>query len=299
MVAVLERVPLVERTSFRIGGEARFFVEPVDAQQLGAALQWASQRDLPVFVLGGGSNTLIADAGYDGLVISTLALHGIRELPPASDGAPRLTVRSGTPLKRLIHDTLQRGWGGLEHFVGIPGTVGGAVYGNAGSRGHEFGEFVERLCLLDRMGRQSWVPGDQVSWRYRSSGLGEGVVAEVVLRLTPGERAAMTATARELFNLKRRTQPLQEPSAGCVFRNPPGAHAGELIDRLGFKGMRVGGARVSEHHANFIVNEGGARAADVRQLIERIQGAARSRFGVDLVREIVTPKSLSAWPESS
>lgn len=280
--------PLRDRTSFRIGGHASQLVEPTDLDSLVRCVRGAREVGVPVLTLGGGTNLLLPDGGFEGLVIST-AHFTDDEIP--DDGEFRLRVRPGTPLKRVIHAGLKRGWAGLEYFVGIPGTIGGAVYGNAGSRGYGIKDYVERLLLVDRDGETHSIRGDELPWEYRYSGIGSSLVAEIVLRLGPGDRREMGGRARDLFNLKRDTQPLQAASAGCVFRNPPGQYAGQLIENAGLKGMAVGDARVSDQHANFIVNEGTASARDVHQLVERVRTVVRQKFDVWLQREIITPGS--------
>lgn len=278
--------PLRERTSFRIGGRARRLATPATLTELRAVLQWAHSERLPVFALGGGTNTLLPDEGFEGL---TLSFESFVDDQIVEESPSQLLVRAGTPLRRVIHEALRRGLEGLEHFVGIPGTIGGAVYGNAGTRGFELGDCVERLHVFDRDGSDSWVDGSQLPWEYRSSGLGPRLVAEVVLRLRPGKKEEIAARARDLFNLKRRTQPLQAASAGCVFRNPDGLHAGALIERAGLKGTVIGGARVSHQHANFVVNDGTATALDVERLLDHISAVVNELYSVSLQREIVTP----------
>lgn len=285
---------LDQHTSFHIGGKADYFAEPCNREQLSRAVTWAGDHGLPWFVLGGGTNTLMPDSGYPGLVIS-MAAYADEEFREV--GERGLLCLPGTPLRRVIHASLKRGWSGLESFVGIPGTIGGAVYGNAGSRGHSMSERVVRVLLLSETGELEWVPGDAIPWAYRNSGIGARVIAEIELGLEPGDRTAIAQAAKELFNLKRETQPLQAWSAGCVFRNPPGEFAGELIERAGLKGQRQGGAVVSPRHANFIVNEGAATAADVTGLIARIQAVVREQFGVQLQREIVSPRLPGPDPE--
>ncbi|MEM7166347.1 MAG: UDP-N-acetylmuramate dehydrogenase [Planctomycetota bacterium] len=288
--SVLVNQPLSERTSFRIGGRARWFTEPESQEQLEEALAWAAAAGLPLFVLGGGTNTLIPDEGFSGLVVSMGSYVGIERLDAVDDDLRHVSTLPGTPLRRVIHETMKWGLAGLERFVGIPGTIGGAVYGNAGGRGAEIGDFVKSVTVYDA-GQLSTLSGSEIEWRYRSSGLGSRIILEVTLGLPQGERRQVTEVAKELFNKKRASQPLRAASAGCVFRNPPGEHAGALIERAGLKGESVGGARVSDQHANFIVNDGGATADDVAQLIARIQERVRQMFGVELQHEIVVPSA--------
>lgn len=287
---ILRDQPLHDRTSFRIGGKARWFAEPGTREELLVALEWARAHGVPRFILGGGTNTLIADAGFSGLVVSMDALRGLSFDAGAAASAPagNVTTLPGTPLKHVIHETMKWGLEGLERFVGIPGTIGGAVYGNAGGRGAEIRDYVASVTVYDD-GEIITLNGGDLDWRYRSSGLGTRAILEVGLRLLPGQRKQVSQVAKELFNLKRASQPLQAWSAGCVFRNPPGEAAGELIERVGLKGARIGGAQVSDHHANFIVNDGEATAADVAALIARVQECVREQLGIELEHEIVVP----------
>ncbi|MEE8142665.1 MAG: FAD-binding protein, partial [Planctomycetota bacterium] len=232
---ILRRESLREHTSLRVGGRCRFLAQPRSVADLSRLLMWRERRGLPFFTLGGGTNTLFHDHEFDGVVIAFAGLTGTRVL----DGH-RLSVLPGTPLKRVVKQTLQLGWQGLESFVGIPGTLGGAVYGNAGGSSGGIGALVHRLRLMDPDGCEEWCPGARLPWRYRSSGIGNRVIAEVILKLAPGNRARVMHTAREVMAHKVQTQPLSLSSAGCVYRNQEGRSAGHLIEAAGLKGARIG-----------------------------------------------------------
>jgi UDP-N-acetylmuramate dehydrogenase len=248
---------------------------------------------MPVTVLGGGSNVLIADAGLRGIVIR---VHGG---DVAHVDATRIRADGGVTINGLVRWTIGHGVAGLEAWAGTPGTVGGAIHGNAHFRGRLISELIESVTLASVTGEVSEVPVRDMDFGYDHSRLhrtGE-VVLSAVFAVSPGTPADLRAVARESLAFRKRTQPLESASAGCVFQNPDPARdivpsgipasAGALVDRAGLKDARAGRARVSTTHANFIVNEGGATAEEIRQLIERCKQDVQSRFGVGLREEIV------------
>jgi UDP-N-acetylmuramate dehydrogenase len=285
--------PLAPLTTFRIGGPADWLLDVRGSAETERALAIARAAGVGVTILGGGSNVLVADRGIRGLV---LRVHGGEVVAPAP-GCVR--ADAGVTVNGLVRWTIARGLGGLEAWAGTPGTVGGAIYGNAHFQGRLIGECVSRVRVAPRQGAPADLGPEAMEFGYDESRLQR--TGEVLLwaefRTTPGEPAALREIARASLGFRKRTQPLAMPSAGCVFRNPePGrdvlpdgvpASAGALVDRAGLKGARAGGAMVSPTHANFIVNAGGATAADVRALVERCRAAVRTRFGVELRDEIV------------
>jgi len=284
---IREDVPLAPWCGYGTGGVARWFAAPRGEEELLAALRWKESRGIPSFILGGGTNTLIGDETFDGLVIATAQWTGAEEL---ADGI--IEASPGTELRTLIGAAIRRGWAGLEGFVGIPGTIGGAVWGNAGGSGGGIHPLVEAVRVVEPGGSPRWIEGATLPWRYRSSGLGDRAICRVRLRLEPAADAkALRARANEVFARKRATQPLGAPSAGCVFRNPPGESAGRLIEAAGLKGATLGGARVSDRHANFIVNDGRATSGEIHDLIERVRDRVAERFGIWLEREIVNTRA--------
>ena len=279
-------------TTFKVGGAAEWLAEIVSEAELRALAADAAAAGVPVTPLGGGSNVLVADTGVEGVVVR-LRLTAGEQIDDA-------TVRAGAgvTINGLVRWTIGRGLAGLEAWAGTPGTVGGAIYGNAHWGGEDIGTHVRSVTLVARDGAIADVPGDEMGFAYDTSRLqhtGEVVVA-AAFAVAPGEVEALRARARESLHYRKSTQPLALPSAGCIFRNPAASDpvpeaiprsAGALVDRAGLKGLRIGGARISDRHANFIVNDGGATADDIRRLIERARHAVRERFGVDLRDEIV------------
>jgi len=286
-----EQVPLGPMTSFGLGGLARVFVPVNSSAELSRTLDRARQADLPVYVLGAGANVLVQDDGIDGVVVQ---LRG-GEFDRVTWDGPRVVAGAGVDMAKLTLAAVRRGLAGLECMAGIPGTVGGCVRMNAGGRFGEIGSVVRRVWTVDRGGsRREWNQSE-MGFRYRGCALRDEIIERVEFELTPSDSEALMRRYREIWDYKRRSQPLGADSAGCVFKNPPGAHAGELIDRAGLKGAAVGGASVSRHHANFIVTSPGARAGDVIELIELIRRCVAERFGIDLELEIdVWPRGIAA-----
>jgi UDP-N-acetylmuramate dehydrogenase len=296
-VAALPRVrrdaPLAPFTTFKVGGPADYFVEVSRASDVRAALAAARADGLPATILGGGSNVLIADRGIRGLVIR---VHG-GDVSAISDRIIR--ADGGITINGLVRWTINRGVAGLEAWAGTPGTVGGAVHGNAHFQGRLIGALVDGVVLVDGEGREIRVAAADMEFGYDRSRLQR--TREVLLtadfHVRRGEPAALRAVARESLAFRKRTQPLESASAGCIFQNPDPSHdrvpdgippsAGALVDRAGLKGSTEGGARVSPTHGNFIVNDGTATADDVRRLIDRCRTEVRARFAVELRDEIV------------
>jgi UDP-N-acetylmuramate dehydrogenase len=286
-------VPLAPLTTFKVGGPADWLLDLRTAADLTAVAAVARDYAAPLTILGGGSNVLVADDGVRGIVVR---VHG-GEVDRVGDRIVR--ADAGVTINGLVRWTLIRGLGGLEAWAGTPGTVGGAVHGNAHFRGRLVSELLERVTLVTKDGAVADVPVEAMAFGYDSSRLHRTreVVVSADFRVHEGDPDALRAVARESLAFRKRTQPLESSSAGCIFQNPDPARdrvpdgippsAGALVDRAGLKGAREGGARVSETHANFIVNEGGATARDVRRLIERCRREVRERFGVELREEIV------------
>ena len=290
---VRPQAPLAPLTTFRVGGPAEWLVEPRGADEMQAALRIAAAHRVPVTLLGGGSNVLVSDAGIRGLVIRPRG-GDVRALD-----AGRVSADASVTINGLVRWTINHGCAGLEAWAGTPGTVGGAIFGNAHFGGRLIGELVTDVRLASRDGTARDVPASAMAFGYDRSRLqdsGEALLS-ASFRVAPGEPAALRAAARASLAYRKRTQPLDTPSAGCIFQNPQSDRdslpldvpwsAGALVDRAGLKGASVGGARVSPTHGNFIVNEGDATARDIRALIERCKAAVRDRFGVELREEIV------------
>ncbi len=276
--------PMARHTSWRVGGPARCWYRPADIEDAQRFLAGVA-TDEPLYWVGLGSNLLVRDGGIPGtLVAPGGGLTGLRRL-----GETGIYAEAGVTSARLARFCAQAGLAGAEFLAGIPGTLGGALAMNAGAFGGETWDLVRRVCTLDRGGRLRWRPATAFVGGYRSvRGLKRDewfVAAELALR--PGaDAAALQQRIRDLLATRGRHQPTGQPSCGSVFRNPPGDYAGRLIEAAGLKGHRIGGAHVSERHANFIVNSGHATAADIEQLILEIQQRVEQRFGIHLQPEV-------------
>ncbi len=276
--------PLRALTTLGVGGPAAILARPETAEEVAAALDLARRENLPFFILGGGSNVLFADEGFQGLVIKLgEAFEAVER-----SGAAGLVVGAAAASVRALNASADWGLAGLEGLAGIPGTVGGAVFMNAGGSGREVGPAVERVFFLDGPGRLSSLGRSELAFEYRRlSGLPRGaVILNVEFALTPDRPEAIRARVRTAQERRAQTQPKGLRSAGSVFKNPPGLSAGRLIDQCGLKGLTVGGARVSEVHANFIVNPGRAESRDIRGLMDTIVAAVAARHGLTLEPEI-------------
>ena len=275
--------PLAPLTTFRIGGPAALYLEPESEADLAAAGRAVVEAEVPVVVLGKGSNVLVADDGFPGLVLRL----GRSYRWSARDG-DRLTAGGAMPLPALAGVALRQRLRGLEFGVAIPATLGGAVWMNAGAHGHEMAEAVGSVEVFRlRTGVLETVPAAGAGFGYRRSSIGEdSVVVGAHLDLAAGDPVAIRSAMDEAREWRRATQPLAEPNCGSVFTNPQGQHAARLIEAAGAKGRRVGGASVSTKHANFIVAEPGARAADVVELIEEVRSLVEAHDGVHLEPEV-------------
>ena len=271
-------------TTFKTGGEARLFVEPADERMLCEVLRLCAACGEDPFILGNGSNLLVSDAGLDRVVVRIgEGFDDVRLL-----GGSTVEVGAGATLAKLCKFALDEGLSGLEFAYGIPGSVGGAVFMNAGAYGGEMKDVVETVRYLGKDGRPGSLSGDALGFRYRSSAFQQMdvVITSVILRLQAGDKTAIEAKMRELLGRRKDKQPLEYPSAGSVFKRPEGYFAGALIEQSGLKGRTVGGAQVSEKHAGFIVNRGGATAADILKLEESVRQTVLEQTGVRLEREV-------------
>jgi len=277
---LLRDEPLARHTTWRVGGPAARFHRPADRAALHAVLR-ALPADEPLLWLGLGSNLLVSDQGFLGTVIQLRGLNGIVQRDT------RLWCEAGVAGAPLARYAARAGLGGIEFLAGIPGTLGGALAMNAGAWGDEIWSRVTRVWTIDRRGGEhERLPCDfTIGYRHVVGPPGEWFLA-AELALTPAEPAAVGARMRDLLAQRAARQPIGQPSAGSVFRNPPGDYAARLIDTAGLKGAREGDAEVSPKHANFIVNRGQARAADIDRLIRRVQQTVAARHGVTLELEI-------------
>ena len=278
-----ENESMKAHTSFRTGGCARLFAQPETEAQLSALLRYCSERGQTPFILGNGSNLLVSDDGIDGLVISMNALNELRQLDETT-----FFVGAGVKLIRLCKAALEQSLTGLEFAYGIPGSLGGAVFMNAGAYGGEMKDVVLEAHHLTNDGTPGVLRGDALSFGYRHSAYAENgyVVTGAVIRLKKGDPTDIESKMNELLARRKDKQPLEYPSAGSVFKRPTGHFAGALIEQSGLKGKRIGGAAVSEKHAGFIVNVGDATTKDVLDLIAFCQKTVDEQFGVTLEPEI-------------
>ena len=277
--------PMSRHTSFRIGGPARRMAFLASGEQLVLLLAEAERLGARPLVIGNGTNLLCPDAGLDRLVIDTSAALNRVE----SAGPDTVTAEAGASLARAADFACRQGLTGLEFAHGIPGTVGGAVCMNAGAYGGEMGQVVQGAAVLFPEEGVRYLPGPALDFGYRHSLLSDhpdAVVLHAVFRLVPGDQAAIRDRMRELMEKRKASQPLEYPSAGSTFKRPAGHYAGTLIDQCGLKGLTVGGAQVSEKHAGFVINRGGATCADVVELIRQIQARVLDAAGVRLEPEV-------------
>jgi UDP-N-acetylmuramate dehydrogenase len=292
---VREAEPLARYSTYRIGGPATVLL-PQIPDDVGRALRLAGERGIPWFALGLGSNLLLPDAGLDALVIRLgKGLDRLEHL-----GAARWRAGAGLPQPLAARKTAEAGFSGLHRFVGVPGTVGGGVYMNAGCHGGDWAGIVESVTVVDAGGGDRVLTRSEVPFGYRQSGLGGMIVLETVVRLDAADPGLIQDEVAELFRWRQEGTPFNQPCCGSVFKNPGGPSwkrgdgprtAGQLIEAAGLKGRRVGGAEVSPMHANYFVNREGATAADVLGLIALARLTVRERFGVTLETEVKIVRS--------
>ena len=281
---VTEDEPLATRTSFGIGGPAEFFVESGRVEAIEKMLNGCKERDIPYTLLGAGTNLLVADRGIEGLVIRVVNRdHRIE--------GTRVTVGAGLKMMRLARVVADAGLRGFEFAIGVPGSVGGAVYQNAGCWGKEMREVLVEVCgFVPGAGKQKW-GSQELQLGYRTSALREGalkgaLVVEATVQLVRGDGEEAKRLMAKLTAERNETQPIKTKNCGSVFKNPTGDSAGRLVQAAGLKGLRQGKAVVSTLHGNFIVNEGGATARDVATLVQRIQAEVKRRFNAELEPEV-------------
>lgn len=278
-------VALAPLTWYRLGGPAEWLAEPRSADELATLMHRCHETQTPLRVVGLGANLLVGDAGVRGVVVRLSAPH-FERVEYLADG--RVVAGGGAHLTRLVKATVDRGLAGLEVLAGIPGTVGGGVRMNCGGRFGELADCVVAVRLTDASGRIVRREKGELGFAYRTAAIGDALVTGVEFQLQPTDAEKLKSRYREIWQYKAEHQPaLEKASAGCVFKNPePGRSAGRLIDELGLKGLRRGGAVVSDEHANFIVADAGAKSADVIAVIEAVEQAVLERTGIRLSREV-------------
>jgi UDP-N-acetylmuramate dehydrogenase len=274
-----EERPLQDLTTFGIGGPAKYFIEVTSVDQMKDAISYCYQKNLRYFVLGKGSNTLFSDEGYNGVVI-------LNKIHFCEEEKGVFYVGAGYSFSLLGSQTARKGWAGLEFASGIPGSVGGAVYMNAGANGGETFQYLTEVTYVNEQGKLEVLPKGKLQWGYRMSSFQslKGAIAAAKFHLIPSGEAR--ARQLKIIDYRTKTQPYGDMSAGCVFRNAPHSSAGALIEQCGLKGFSIGGAEVSPMHANFIVNRKDAKAQDVIDLAAHVKKVVHEKTGHDLEMEV-------------
>ncbi|MDF1838663.1 MAG: UDP-N-acetylmuramate dehydrogenase [Planctomycetota bacterium] len=307
----LEHVNLADRNTMRVGGQARWLLEPTTPEELREAYLAARERDLPIRYLGGGANIIPADGVWEGVVICTTQMRRIfRPLPgtendspleedepdartamPPVEQDPRLIAWAGTTLPALMRAARDLGLSGLEGLAGVPGQVGGGIAMNAGGTWGDLWDHAEYVQVINHGGEFQTLTREEANPTYRNGGVHGSLVVGAVWRLEPRPRLVVQEQIAEYLRHKRDVQPVTESSAGCIFKNPDkekseGRSAGALVDQMGLKGLTIGAAQVSQKHANFIINNGGATASDVYQLMDEVRDRVAQKSGVELEFEV-------------
>ncbi|MBI3004025.1 MAG: UDP-N-acetylmuramate dehydrogenase [Ignavibacteriales bacterium] len=272
--------PLAKYTSMRVGGPADYYVEPADKNDVVAILKYFLENNFPYLMLGRGSNLLVSDEGYRGAAINLET--GLSSVRMEGD---LVVAEAGAMIPKFVDFAVQHGLAGVEMLAGIPGTVGGAVVMNAGA--HE-GEFADHLMDVEVLRRNEVqrIKKEDAQFAYRRSGFAGDIVLSASFRLPPGNKEELMKRRRELIIKRNESQPLELPNSGSMFKNPPNSFAARLIEQAGLKGKRIGNAQISEKHANFIVNLGGAKALDVMQLLDLAQRTVYQNTGIMLELEV-------------
>jgi UDP-N-acetylmuramate dehydrogenase len=291
-VPMIENEPLARHTSWRVGGPARYYAEVANLADLQALLAWAESERLPVLVLGGGTNLLVRASGFAGLVVRYRAMAWQVEERP--DGTALLRVDAGAPMAGTARRVAAQGWGGLVWAEGLPGTIGGAVFGNAGCYGGDIASVLQEATLLVNGRVETWTV-ERMGYGYRTSALksahrltgspAQHIILAASLRLQPADPGELAAQMAAIASERKGKTPWGS-SCGSVFKNPPGTSAGRLIDQAGLKGTRIGGAEISPRHGNYIVNSEGATSDDILQLIELARTTVQQQFGINLELEV-------------
>lgn len=282
-INVKQNESMKNHTSFKIGGKCDYFVTPKNTQQLVSVISKANELQIPYFVLGKGSNLLVSDKGIEGVVIS---LSGLSDISVHGD---EITVSAGVSVASLCTTALENGLSGLEFAYGIPGSVGGGLYMNAGAYGGEFSDTVIKAEYLTKDGEIKEIDISSMALGYRTSVFktNEGIILSVTFKLSKGDKTEIKAKMDDFLNRRKTKQPLEYPSAGSTFKRPEGYFAGALIEKNNLKGVSVGGAMVSKKHAGFVINYDNATADDVKVLMAKIQSIVKENDGVELTPEII------------
>jgi UDP-N-acetylmuramate dehydrogenase len=283
---VTENAPLAQFTWYRIGGPAKYLIQPRSAEELAEAAKCCSENEIPIYVLGLGANLLVADEGVDAAVFRldqefwrTVKIEGTR-----------LEVGAGADMQKLLLRAVRAGLAGIECLAGIPGTIGGGIRMNAGGKFGDIGALVQNVLVMDSNGETFQRTKDDLVFEYRSTNISAPFILSATLELEEDDPERIMRKTKEIWMYKRNTQPLNTKNCGCIFKNPRGLSAGALIDQAGLKGMSVGGAEVSEKHANFVIAHPGCRADDVMKLIKLIREKVWEKNQIHLESEV------KIWP---
>jgi len=274
--------PLAMHTWFQLGGPAEYFAEPSSPEELIALAERCHEEEVPMRVLGRGSNILVRDDGVPGMVIR-LSAPAFCEIAVQKD---TIIAGAGAKLGRIVTTAVHHGLAGLEALVAIPGTLGGALHGNAGTHGGDIGQWTTRVTVVTPAGETLQKPREDLEFGYRESSLDEPVILSAQLDLERDDPRELARRLQKQWIVRKASQPMGHQCAGCVFKNPRGASAGDLIERAGLKGTRIGGAVVSDRHANFIVAEPEASSQDVLRLIDLVRSQVHERLGIELELEL-------------
>ncbi len=278
--------PMKKHTSLRIGGPADVFVMPQDLRSLGNLLAHLKRKKIPFFPLGDGTNILVRDGGIEGVVISFKAFKKIKVLIEEGEGV-EVYVEAGMPLQRLVSFSQEKGYSGIEGLAGIPGSFGGAVCGNAGAYGYEIKDVILSVLLMNAEGETETILAGDIKFGYRKSSISsKELLIGADIKLKKDRKEDVSARIKDFIKRKWESQPISAPSAGCVFKNPPGLRAGKMIDEAGCKGMRIGDVEVSNVHANFFINKGNSTASDFIRLMGKVTQRVGEKFGIILEPEI-------------
>ena len=279
---VEKNYPLAKTTWYGLGGPADYFITPQDTEQLKDVVKRCSENNIPIYVMGFGSNLLISDAGLRAAVIK---LNAEKFTQTEFDGE-QLTAWAGADLNELVLTCVKKGLSGIEALTGIPGSIGGAVRMNAGGNFGDIGAAVESVTLMGTDGKTFEKTKPELMFDYRRTNITAKFVINAKLKLVPADPEQIMRTVKEIWIYKKNNQPLNTKNSGCIFKNPRGVSAGALIDRAGIKGLQIGGAVVSEKHANFIIAQKGCKSKDVLRLIDAVTQRVKEQFDIELELEI-------------
>ena len=274
--------PLAKRTWYGLGGPADYFISPRTTEQLKEVIQRCNENEIRLYVMGFGSNLLINDDGIRGAVIKLEA----EQFAQIEFGEQEVTAWAGAEMSKLVLTCVEKGLSGIETLTGIPGSVGGAIKMNAGGNFGDIGAAVETVALMDNAGSVFEKSKPELVFDYRQTNIAAKFILNARLKLNAADPEQIMRTVKEIWIFKKNSQPLNTKNSGCIFKNPRGVSAGALIDRAGLKGLQIGGAIVSEKHANFIIAEKGCKSRDVKRLIEAVRQRVKEQFDVELELEI-------------